>query len=545
MYREDCEPIDKLRVRDLCIVYYDLNWYRAQVVNIVGEIGKARLAVHLIDYGRTIHTLERYVGKLKMPHEAIIPFVNRCQLSLLCADDNVPSDAILEEFENISKGSNQIALYFNSINREEDIYDVTLMSECQSNMNTTYDAYLLHETYSAIVRSAIVFDDDICKDWSQHILQNCNKSTADNSKKYPVDISHIVSPSEIYVKCIAAEASMPRLRRKIHEYIRKHKNAIKKQWSIADDCLVRVQNWRTEATLKLWCRGRIVELCREKGEFKVFLRDYGRTVDATDTDLMAIAHQMAAPADTVQQCRLIISDVWPKSATNVLREIINEYAHFAISCSAKDGTCLSITLWATNLSPDTKRQAIWDDIGLRLVSQSVIKSMQPFIKKSQRRYNRTRFRSNYNCDSDSDISYESLNLDDLSLIVQDKLDISGYTNDTNDDVGVVSVAKWHPAIPIDCACIIGTVTHVTPEGIIYAQEESNYELAFELEQRITRHVKRMDRDEFKNRAWKKGDTCFAWKRSITFEQGVYCRAVIEKIDAENGLCMVISVCLFG
>lgn len=531
-------------MKDLCIVYYDMNWCRAKVISIVGDNGNTRLFVHLVDYGRNIYTLEKYVGMLKLPHDAIYPFVNKCQLSLLRKDDNVSSDAMVEQLERISKGSNQIAIYFNSVNQVEGIYDVTLISDCQANVNTTYDAYLLHEAYSAFDWSAIKFDDNICKEWSEHILQYCTKSTSNHLKKHQVQIAHIVSPNEIYVKSMTAEAAMPLIRRKIYQFVRKYKSTVDKEWSVGEDCLVRVQNWRTEVTLKLWCRGRIVEV-PEEGQFKVFLRDYGRSVNVTVTDLRPISVQLAAPANAVQKCRLNISDDWTESATSVLEEIVQEYLNFAITCSGKDGTCLLITLWATNSLPDTKRLAMWDDIGLRLVSQSIIKSMRPFIKKSQRRYNLNRrkifSKSKYDSESDTS-SYESLNLDDdFTMNFREKnLDVSTYSIDTNDDVEHTTVAKWPPALPISNACITGFVTHVTAEGIFYAQEESNHEFVYELEQRITRRVKRMKKEDFKNGAWKKGDTCFAWRKSISFEEGVYCRAVIEKIDAEYGLCLVIS-----
>lgn len=565
-YDDDCEPINQLRVKDLCIVYYNLCWCRAKVLDIAVKNGKSRITVHLVDYGRTIERKEKYIGMLKRPHDGIIPFVNKCQLSVLNDEEDVSSDAVTKQFKKVSKTNSQIAIYFHGMNTEKDIHDVTLLTECEANPNTVYGAYLLHETYSALIRSVIHFDDELCEKWAQNIFQMCDESMINDTKKFQVHISYIVSPTEIYVKCNAAEAFMGNIRTKINKYVRKHKNYAMQEWSAGDDCLVRVQNWLTETTLKLWYRGRIIGEYPDEG-FRVFLRDYGRTVEVTSFDLKPISPQLAAPSNAVQQCRLNVSKIWTELATNILRQIVGEYDNLAISCSSKDGACLSVTLWGTNSLPETEKLEIWDDIGLRVISQSVIESMQTFIKKSQRRFIRNKYRSRHNrfSDDDASMTHSHEQIEELSIWSDDKSEsICSDTNDAN-----VKVRKWLPAIPIDRYRIVGIVTHITSKGnsinihfffcaanteryvdnlfvfssqmigIIYVQEESNHEVAFEIEQKITRLVKKMNPEDFKGLAWHKGEPCFAWKTSVSYEQGVYCRAIIEKINVENGMCLVI------
>lgn len=149
-YEQDCEPINKLKVKDLCIVLHNFNWCRAEVIEIVNErIGKVRAIVHLLDYGVGIRTKKKHLYMMKTPHNLIKPFAIKCQLSFMNKDEEDLKDKMKYDlsmvFKDISQRTNQFLLYLD--HDHLDIYNVMLFTDIETNLNTVYDAYLLHEVW--------------------------------------------------------------------------------------------------------------------------------------------------------------------------------------------------------------------------------------------------------------------------------------------------------------------------------------------------------------------------------------------------------------
>lgn len=136
----------------------------------------------------------------------------------------------------------------------------------------------------------------------------------------------------------------------------------KKNWSIGDDCLVWLQNWKTKSNLKLCYRGRIVGRNPEQNTFDIFLRDYGRTTKVGNIDLLPDPSQLSTPSN-----------------------------------------------------------GIWKMGEYRLENHQPIhhSSMQPFIKKSQSCYLKNKFKSNENHAVESD-TLEFSALPDVSTISLDE-----------------------------------------------------------------------------------------------------------------------------
>lgn len=533
-YDEDAEPIGNLKIKDLCVVFYDFDWRRCEVIRIeLNNKGKKRYTVQLIDHGRTIVTKGKHLCLLKAPHNAVAPYAIKCQLSELSLVDfsHEEKSEFKSKFERFLSGTKEVSIYVNTlIKGSVDVYDVFLFIDIPENVNTMDQAYLLHEAYGAFVQSNIPFDSELCKDWLANIFQMASDSCNDFTKKMPIFLSFIKSPLEIYVKSRATKKIMQKLRRIIDAYVAKiHENddidSVENQlqrqsavWLTGMNCLVRVQSWKTITILKLWFRGRIIGINTETSTVKVFLRDSGRIVEAQYVDVMPISAELAAPQDAIIKCYLSISNNWLESSTDLLFSIIGEYKYYAISCEAHDKNGLAVTLWATNQKPDPNEIDVWDNVSLRLISQSINTSLENFIENEHIRFN----------------------LGENSTPAQSKEDADSAV--CNLPLHGRLVDQWLRPLPIGSTTFVGTVMHITDKGTIYLQEESNVEVVHQMDRSITEHIQNTFHPEtFKNKVnwtWKVGDTCFA-----PYDDDCYHRAVVKKINRERAICLVITIVL--
>lgn len=562
-YEDDCEPISNVKTKDLCVVLHDFSWCRAEVIEFVAErIGQTRLIVYLLDYGRAILTKKTNLFMLKEPHNLIKPFAMKCQLSIINKDEDELSGrtkySLSKAFETICQSTNPVLLYMERLSiQKRDIYNVMLFTDVETNLNTVYDAYLIHEFYGAFIRQNVQFENELCEEWAGKIHQMTNHSSNDHTKKMQVHLSYVISPAEIYVRCRTAQAFLNKIRKIIDTYVSMTPNQADDsdhEWLIGMNCLVRLQNWKTQCNLKQWYRGRIIEA--NENLFTVFLRDYGRTAKVSRVDLMTIPSQLAAPANAVEKCSLNISNTWNESSTRHLHNIIDEYRYFAISSVSKSESSLLVTLWGTSYPSykEVRDDAIkvwsnintiemWDNIGLRIVSQSIIESMNPFIKKSQRQYYRIQSQKTYKSCSDvaeysDDHTLEELNIKEI-LLHDNTKPVELIDNDENvADKWFEPVPEWLPPIPMDIPIFDGLVTHITDKGVIYLQEISFTQAAFDLGQSITEHLKNVKLSNVLNHIWQVGDTCFA---AFDSDFDNYHRAVIKKINRESGTCLVIHL----
>lgn len=529
-YDEDAEPIGNLKIKDLCVVFYDFDWRRCEVIRIeLNNKGKKRYTVQLIDHGRTIVTKGKHLCLLKAPHNAAAPYAIKCQLSELSLVDfsDEEKSEFKSKFERFLSGTKEVSIFVNTlIKGSVDVYDVFLFIDIPE--NATDQVYLLHEAYGAFVQSNIPFDSELCEDWLANIFEMASDSCNDFTKKIPIFLSFIESPLKIYVKSRATKKIMLKLRHIIDAYVAKIyenddidsvENQLQRQstvWLTGMNCLVRVQSWKTKTILKLWFRGRVTGINTENNTAKVFLRDSGRTVEAQYVDVMPISAELATPKDAILKCYFSISNNWLESSTDLLFSIIGEYKYYAISCEAYDENGLAVTLWATNQKPDPNEIDAWDNVNLRLISQSINTSLEKFIEKEHIRFN----------------------LGETSTPAQSKEDADSAVS--NLPLHGRLVVQWLRPLPIGRITFVGTVLHITDKGTIYLQEESNVEVVHQLDRSITEHIQNTFHPEtFKNKlnwTWKVGDTCFA-----PYDDACYHRAVVKKINRERALCLVISI----
>lgn len=526
-------------MKDLCVVFYEHSFCRAEVVEMTTYgMNKTSALIYLLDYGLTITEKLKKLYMLKKPHDSIMPFGIKCGLSVLNPEenelDNTLKYKLSREFEAISKITSQFNLYLSEPSTgKEDIYDVILFTEIETNPSTLYGAYLLHEVYGAFVRSKIIFDNMVCEEWSKKILKMVNECYSDCSIKMQIYISHIASPTEIYIGKKGAQSI---IRNKIDKYMHSHRRCeATTEWSVGLDCFVRTQNWKTGCNLKQWYRGLIIQIHPNKTTFTVFLRDYGRKAEAGKTDLMPIPPYFAKPGNAVGKCRLNISNIWPESSTELLIKLVDEYKYFAISCVSKRKNCITAALWATNSMPNVNDIDLWDHLGLKVVSQSIRISMEPFIMKSQYHFKSHRFHCVGNEPPEYSDEYDMLKTicdEETDAFADSMPDVAIEKSEKYADVGIL-VHEWPSPFPIDRDTFCGFVTHVTETGTIYVQEESNQVAAYELSQSITQHLEETNHIELKCHIWEKGAACYA-----PFDADNYHRALIKKINREDGTCFV-------
>lgn len=549
------EPFHEIKVKYLCAAYVDGNWCRGEIVDIVTDM---QPIVYLVDYGRTVQVNRDHLCLLKFPDALVRPFIIRCNLSILngyAIDLRIKRiRKLFRELRRISNEAKSVCIYFNEpLSKKTDAYhEVLLLTDLQAQGKIHDNAYSLHETYGAFYRPEIQFDNDICAEWFMHINEMENAINLNTTKRLYVFISHIVSPIEFYVQSEPVKLFMSKMRRIIDAYasaqIDNHDANLK--WLVGDNCLVRVQNWKTKANLKLWYRGKIIAIDRNattttmaaaaaspsQCTFKVFLRDYGRQTEVNRMDLMKISAEMAACQNAVQKCNLAIAQHWIASGKDLLNEAIERYQSFAISCIRKLQSYMDVDLWATNSSTlDFNDFQMWDNIGYAVICAAVRNSMELFIQESQHRYNTWRRIRGTEISNRIHLSSEDVSRIPMDLIPDD--------NDEDNDDHAYSIysdflpyesiaAKWLQPVRIDRNSFRGVVTHLTDRGVIYVQEESNHDLAHDISTTITSELLRI-RDARHQHEWRTGDTCFA-----EFEPNQYHRAVIKRCYPEHATCLV-------
>lgn len=561
-----CEPFHEIKVKHLCAVYVDKNWCRAEIVDIAMEM---QPMVYLLDYGRTVPVNRKELCILKFAHALIRPFAIKCQLSILngvalefCETKSLRT---LTKFKRIAGESNAVCIYLNesiSLKNVDCYTNVLVFTDFQIKANSKRAAYPVHEAYGVFCWPKVRFDDEICELWMNSIKSMENAVISNATKRVPVFLTHIESPIEFYVQCEPVKLFMSKIRRIIDGYagaqlVNYDFNGV--NWTIDDNCLVRVQNWNTKASLKLWYRGKIIAINKgTQRTYKVLLVDYGRRTEVSRLDLMTISPELAACSKAVQKCSLAISRRWIASGAQLFNEAIEQYRSFAISCvqkvKGKSTSNMYVDLWATNSStPDVKELGIWVNIGYSIICTAIRKSLQPFILESQHRYNASKLKHMQDEGNSSRICLSSTDEDvnnNIPINVaagngnEDNNNNSNKNKDDESDIVYVVnsdllehepiVKKWLKPVMFesDILTFRGMITHITDRGVIYVQEEANHELAQDVSATLSSHMMEI-RNVRNQREWKSGDACFA-----EYEVNQYHRAVIKRIYREQGTCLV-------
>lgn len=567
--KEFCEPFHEIKVKHVCAAYFDKNWCRGEIVDMPTEM---QPMVYLLDYGRTVRVNRTELCMLKYAHALIRPFVIKCQL---CALNGIVLDFsenrrrhFFKKFTKIAKESRNVCIYLNeSTSRNADVYtNVLVLTDSQPKVDKRSAAYAIHEAYGVFYRPKLQFDDKMCEQWLLKIKIMENAMNSNTTKRVPVFLSHVESPTEFYVQSEPVQLFMSKIRRIIDGYASTKLvdyDFHGTNWKIDDNCLVRVQNWKTTANLKLWYRGKIIGIDDRLAAagptmYKVLLRDYGRRTEVNRMDLMTVSPELAACGNAVQKCTLAISRRWSASAKDLFNETIAKYRSFAVSCTLRVKSNMYVDLWATSsTSPKVREFGDWDNVGYTIICTAVRNAMQPFILESQHNYNVLKLISSdegtgskiclSSCDSSEVDCKVPVNL--MADNAKQENNNNKHDDDDDDSDAVYMIqsdllthepiaTKWMKPVMLERNTFRGMVTHITDRGVIYVQEEANYDLAQDISATISNHMLKA-RNVRNRREWKTGDTCFA-----EYEASQYHRCVIKRIYREHGTCLVSkTVCL--
>lgn len=502
-------------------------WYRGIIKFIIHE---GSFVVFLIDYGHTVYAKMQNIKMLSEYHATISPFVFKSKLCVLKDDIFIDkSDELIIKFAKIEK----MLVYQNE-------FDVLLITD-----NTTEKCktvYFLHEKFGVLIRQELRISIPLHSEWLDQISEGNSKMIKGSlhTIKSHIKLSHIQSPSAIFVKTHSDMNLSQNLRNEINAYITNEKlkngvsNAI--NWDVADQCLVQYQKPKTE---KIWCRGRIAKV-PDDGHLSVFLRDFGTTIKVSSHELMLITEELASHPDCVQKCHLDVSQEWSPKSKEFLHQLVSEYTNFAISYGTSNETSSGVTLWATNSElADASNIEIWDNIGLRLISEEIKDSVDWCIEKEMYRNERNQLKNNgsdeeYKSDTSTELKHAKM----MSLLYKEWMeDDEKAKRSSSFPILPDPEHEWPAALPLQANVYRGIVTNISASGVIDFMEENNFAAASEMCTGIKKAIENQLYDE--NTKWKWnwtiGDACFA-KYAIDEE---FYRANIIDFNPDKGLYKVI------
>lgn len=517
------EGFDDVKVRafDVCGVLHNGDFVRGEVMQLVSIGNKITCELFLIDYGYRIIVETSKLYLLKFEHASVEPFSLEFQLSILNNDEKDFSDTMKEElmqrFKKLAESTDQILIYFNElVPGTYDKYDVILLTD-----DSTENTYLLSESYAAFNCKKIEFDDEICRDWFMSLVYeplNLETDSKLNTKKL-VEISHIVSLMEIYVRHTKGTKRMPQIRQEINSHVRSAKPRVSTNWSLGDACLVIQQNPLIDSKMMSWYRGRILAENTIAHSYEVFMCDYGYKVHAKESELMTIPENLASYEDSVTFCCLDIPNILSiESSTAIaqLYDLIRNYTKLAVSFSDYISV---VTLWGSNAPGMIEWDHDWDDLNVKFMSRMIKQSMQNFITKTQREYK-------------CGFIHEEL-FNECQMVMEcvggDSADLT-FGNQTIPK----HIDKWDLPKRLDSTRLQGIVTYIDQSGTIFVQLEPDYETAKSLEISIANYVTGKQRCA-KDHVWRKANTCFALHGKY------FRRAIIKRIDQEKGICQVTTI----
>lgn len=531
-YNEFAEPIIEVEVNFVCAVNDNSQWYRG-IVNDIIEIGNGlkRFIVLLMDYGRIVRKKQKHLAVLTGLFEHVAPFAMKCQLAHLNEDhrsirkNQAVKDRLRERMEDLVENTGYGLIYW-SVAEPPDIlpwYKVVLFCDCKVEPERLFDgAYILNETYAAFDRTKVQIPNSMCKQWMNRPIHKWDYDAIYFGERIRVNISHVLSPSEIYVQYVEDLTELTTtLRQQIDQYVNEQSEQYHEpvQWAKGDACLVRAQNPNTYSIRKLWYRGRITAVVDDK--LLVFLRDWGTLEMTTPDELLPISEHLAIANDYAKRCYIDkCNELNCAISVCAAFDLISAYRVFEMSIVRGSGDLLGITLWGTNSTPIIGKAIAWNNIGAGILSQVIVRNMYTFIRDTQRAYNREQ------SGNDGSKYFDRWNIDNKVI---DEIE-PVYRHE------VVAVRSWPPAIQNTSNDFAGIIVGLNNMGIFYIQSDALRTQSDDLSERITKFVAENDWivERSRNHEWQVGDACFSSYSS----DNRYYRAIVRHVERDRCFCIV-------
>lgn len=543
IYDSNGEPFVDVVIGDICAIHKDNVWYRGEVMRVIRNIDpdKTRYSVRLLDFGRIVRTNERRLRILKGWLVQLSALAVACTLTDLNEEEEdiltneTLTANLFHQLEKIATNSEKVLIHLVSTTEHSDygyLNEVYLFADCETDTEVSNPAYLSHEAFGAFNPMKIVFREPLCTEW----LQNEFKDLSSTPKypfvhKYAVTIMHVDSPSLFYVRMNSQTDVFQKIRKKMENHVSGYDpNAVntKIKWKVGDNCLC--------SDGRVWYRGRIKSVHAFKN-CNVFLRDNGRVITVAKKCMLSMPIELSKQADCVQKCHLAASIKWLNENADDFGKLLTTYKSFAVSTNNdydKDVTqSIGVKLFGTTSEPYLENDQAWVNIGDRIVSKSIMASLEYFIAKTQYYYRRQKYSVNKgDCDSDSEHSFDHvliLKKAIASIKSCETLDIKPQRART---------LIWSPAVPLVGTTFLTSIAHISDEGVFFIHSDSDVHLICRINRTINAIVDKLkDQDNCNIEQWKIGIACYAKSEQNDFPNEYY-RATIESIDWVEKECVV-------
>lgn len=493
----------------------------------------------MLDFGRVVRTNERRLRLLKGWLVHLSALAIACNLTNLNEEeDDILMDHVLvaklfNQLEKIATNSEKVLIYLVSTKAHSDfgyINEVYLFADCETDANVSNAAYLTHETFGAFNPMKIEFREPLCTEWLQKDFKVLPQSPGSQfGRKYAITITHIESPSYFYVQMKCQTELLQKIQKKMEHYVGGYDPRVvntKIKWKVGYNCLCLDD--------RVWHRGQI-QMVPPHGRYYVFLRDNGRVIAVTKKCMLRMPIELLKHPDCVQKCHLDVSTEWLNENADDFRKLLQTYKSFAVSTNSgyDNGTMQSVgvTLFGTSSEPYLENDQAWENIGTRIISKSIMKSLEYFIEKTQYYYRLQKYWPDN--DSDSDRSF-----DHVLLLKRSMASIKSYQTLDSIKQQATQTIFWPPAEPLMGTTFVASIAHISDEGVFHIQLERDLHLVCQINRTIDAIVNKLkNQNDYKTGQWKDGMACYARSQQNDLPNEYY-RATIKSIDWIKKECVV-------
>lgn len=301
------------------------------------------------------------------------------------------------------------------------------------------------------------------------------------------------------------------------------------KFKVDDFCMVWCSTESDRQQNKEWHRAKILEI-KENGEFEVYLRDHGWTIDANEVDILPLPEEIAKVQDLAMQISLFgvrpkLKEFDAETIRDKFASLVQRFNELAISFCI--GENRSAILWGVNkqlfaLAPTTYT---YTNLNIELVQMGVVTGLSTL--KHVAHVERSKTLSD---DNTNEAKQLSLQLD----LAEAAAEPNQYI--VNDKITVFN--KWKRTGRSEKDSFIAFPTYITSNLDIYALDDGRRNMAIQMEKIICDKLsnrKSLPLTEVRRKPieeWKMGNPCFA-----PYDNSYY-RAKIKRIYPKEKICSV-------
>ncbi|XP_077297129.1 RING finger protein 17-like isoform X2 [Arctopsyche grandis] len=348
-----CEKVRNLKMGQhaACFVLKFNCWSRCCVLNILNE---QKVLVRLLDIGMETSVLQTSLYFLQKKFREIDILAKKCSLHMIRPINKTWCNNAIKLLTDCSKSWTPSTV--KQMNKKYNVFDVEMQS-CINGEILSLGDELVKRGYAQYLKSGKSHLKNNLTYQKKQKIETITKVVPpsepvhDDFGRIPVKVMLAVSPSEIYIQLISAQALLTEFSANMQKFYETAKPNLKINWKLNDKCAI------TSSQQGQWCRGLIVELNEEEGTCKVFLKDIAVWEKLDIKDLYELPSQFLTVKDGTFKCFLsginpALGTQWPNLSCEYLQEITSNYSKYAIcSDGVIDNKSLPIQLWVYYTDP--------------------------------------------------------------------------------------------------------------------------------------------------------------------------------------------------